>query len=76
MTDKDSEIARLREKLQQSRKENKSLKGKLNTAKAKAAKAWEEVKSLKKKRCVPPPIPEEIVEEFLNMLDDTTSVNP
>lgn len=76
MTDKDSEIARLREKLQQSRKENKSLKSKLNTAKAKAAKAREEVKSLKKKRCVPPPIPEEIVEEFLNMLDDTTSVNP
>ncbi len=76
MTDKDSEIARLREKLQQSRKENKSLKGKLNTAKAKAAKAREEVKSLKKKRCVPPPIPEEIVEEFLNMLDDTISVNP
>lgn len=76
MTDKDSEIARLREKLQLSRKENKSLKGKLNTAKAKAAKAREEVKSLKKKRCVPPPIPEEIVEEFLNMLDDTTSVNP
>lgn len=48
MTDKDTEIARLREKLQQSQKENKSLKGKLNTAKAKAAKAREEVKSLKK----------------------------
>ena len=53
-----------------------NLISELNTAKANAAKAREEVKSLKKKRCVPPPIPEEIVEEFLNMLDDTTSVNP
>ena len=76
MTDKDTEIARLREKLQQSQKENKSLKGELNTAKAKAAKAREEVKSLKKKQCSPPPIPEEIIEEFLNTLDDTTSENP
>lgn len=49
MTDKDLEIARLREALQQSKKEVKSLKGKLSTAKAKAEKAREEVKSLKKK---------------------------
>lgn len=48
MTDKDLEIARLREALQQSKKEVKSLKGKLSTAKAKAEKAREEVKSLKK----------------------------
>ena len=76
MTDKDTEIARLREKLQQSQKENKSLKGKLNTAKAKAAKAREEVKSLKKKRCSPPPIPEETTAEFLSTVDGVMSRNP
>lgn len=76
MTSKDPEIARLREKLQQSQKENKSLKGKLNTAKAKAEKARKEVESFKKKRCSPPPIPEETIEEFLNTLDGTISGNP
>lgn len=76
MTDKEHEIACLREALQQSKKEVKSLKGKLNTAKAKAAKAREEVKSLKKKRVSSPLISEEMVEEFLNMLDGTTPPNP
>lgn len=76
MTEKDFEIARLRKALRQSKKEVKSLKGKLSTAKAKAEKAREEVKSLKKKRCPSPLISEEVTDAFLNMLDDTISANP
>lgn len=71
MTDKDTEIARLRAALKESKKEVKSLNGKLNTAKAKNAKARKEVKSLKKKQPSAPLIKEEMLEEFLNMLDDT-----
>ena len=71
MTDKDTEIARLRAALKESKKEVKSLKGQLNTAKAKNATARNEVKSLKKKQPSASPIKEEMLEEFLNMLDDT-----
>ena len=48
MIDKDIEIEHLKKALEESKKENKALKGKLKTAKSKKDKAQQELKSLKK----------------------------
>lgn len=73
MTDKDTEIARLRSALKKSKNEIKSLKNKLETSKAKVDKAHKELKTLKKKHSSAPLIKEEVLEEFVSTLEGIIS---
>lgn len=73
MTDKDTEILRLREALRKSKKETQSLKRKLDTTQARLDKERKELKSLKKKLPAGPPTPEEMLKELLSMSQDIIS---